>query len=221
MADMLGQQDCPIIVDQAIYCKALEIVWANPQQFKEIVLCLGPFHIACTFLAVIGKRYGNAGLADILVESGVLGSGSIAGVLEGKHHNRAMRIHKLVAEGLEWLQWQSFGRWLKDQGESLNYEALATALTSIHTNVSESSLSELLINEEFLALVERYKTYAAVEAGPMNTFWTEYLNMVALVWTFTRAVHEGDWQLHLATIRDMIPYIFPYDHVNYSCYLPI
>lgn len=98
-------QDCPLVLDQAIYRKAQHIIWEHPTQFERVVPCLGAFHTACTYLAVLGKRYGDAGLADILVESGVLGSGSIAGVLEGKHYNRAVRMHKLVAEALERLRW--------------------------------------------------------------------------------------------------------------------
>ena len=42
---------------------------------------MGVFHTICTMLAVIGKRFGDAGLRDLSVESGVIAGGSIAGVL--------------------------------------------------------------------------------------------------------------------------------------------
>ena len=42
-----------------------------------------------------------------MVESGVIGSGS--GVIDGKHYNRAIRIHKLVIESLQRMRWESFG----------------------------------------------------------------------------------------------------------------
>ena len=64
---------------------------SHDQQFHSVVLCLASFHTDCTYLAVIGKRYDHAGLADILIESGVLGSGSLAGALDGKH--RALHIY--------------------------------------------------------------------------------------------------------------------------------
>ena len=44
MADQLGQRDVIIVFDQAIYAKALEIVWQNPQQFQRVVLRMGTFH---------------------------------------------------------------------------------------------------------------------------------------------------------------------------------
>ena len=96
MADQLGQEDCIVVFDQAIYAKALEIVWQNAHQFQRIVLRLGAFHTASMFLAIIGKRFAEAGLADILVESSVIGASSISGVIEGKHYNRAVRTHKVI-----------------------------------------------------------------------------------------------------------------------------
>ena len=38
------------------------------------------FHTICTFLAAIGKRFQDAGLRDVCVESEVIADGSAAGV---------------------------------------------------------------------------------------------------------------------------------------------
>ena len=70
----------------------------------------GVFHIACTFLAVIGKRFGDAGLEDLIVEAEIVASGSVKKVLEGKHYNRAMRMHKIVYEALWRLRWVVIGK---------------------------------------------------------------------------------------------------------------
>ena len=43
-------------------------------------------------ITVIGKRFTSTGLRDILVQSGVVGLGSVAGVLEGNHYNRSMKM---------------------------------------------------------------------------------------------------------------------------------
>ena len=95
MADQLIQHDVIVVLDQAIYAKELEVIWQNQEQFRRLVVRLGSFHTICALLAAIGKRFGDAGLADILVESGIVGSGSVAGVLEGRHYNRAVRTHKV------------------------------------------------------------------------------------------------------------------------------
>ena len=43
-----------------------------------------------------------------MIESGVSVSGSIERVLSGKHHNRAMRVHKLTLEALGQLLFKYF-----------------------------------------------------------------------------------------------------------------
>ena len=95
MADQLGQRDVIIVFDQAIYPKALEIVWQNPQQFQRVVLRMGTFHTVCAFLSAIGKRFSGARLEDILIESGIVATSSVSGVLQGKHYNRAICTHKV------------------------------------------------------------------------------------------------------------------------------
>ena len=61
-----------------------------------MVVRIGSFRTICAFLAAIfGKRFGDAGLADVSVESGIVGSGSVAGVIEGRHYNRAVRTDKV------------------------------------------------------------------------------------------------------------------------------
>ena len=81
--------------DQAIYAKALDIVWQNPQQFQCVVLRMGTYHTVCAFLVAIGKRFSSAGLEDVLIESGFVAIGSVSGVLQGKHYNRAICAHKV------------------------------------------------------------------------------------------------------------------------------
>ena len=59
-------------MDQAIYAKSQEIVLQKNRIFESIVLRMGSFHVITTFLAVLGKRYADAGHVDILIETGVL-----------------------------------------------------------------------------------------------------------------------------------------------------
>jgi hypothetical protein len=66
------------------------------------------FHIALTFLAVIGKRFGDAELADILVESEIVGTNAVTGVVLGKHYNPAVRCHQIVIEALYRTLWKLF-----------------------------------------------------------------------------------------------------------------
>lgn len=74
-AEKLGLQETDVVLDQAIYAKAIEIVMnPNHTDLKSfIVLRMGGFHIICTFIAVIGKRFSDAGLRDWIIESNLIG----------------------------------------------------------------------------------------------------------------------------------------------------
>lgn len=71
-------------------------------------LSLGQFHTKKAFLAVLGKRFKDAGLSDVLVESGVVALESVATVQNGKHYNKSVRSHKLMYETLQRLCWRQF-----------------------------------------------------------------------------------------------------------------
>ena len=92
----LGQEDIVIVFDLAIYAKAAEIIWKRQEEMNKVVIRMGAFHITCTLLAVIGKRFGDAGLADLMIESGIIGMGSVNGVLNGKQYNRAVQMNKIL-----------------------------------------------------------------------------------------------------------------------------
>ncbi|KAH3695903.1 hypothetical protein DPMN_083361 [Dreissena polymorpha] len=45
---------------------------------------------------MVGKKMSGPGLADIMLEAGLIGSGSIQGVFTERHFERAMHYHKVV-----------------------------------------------------------------------------------------------------------------------------
>lgn len=45
---------------------------------------------------------------DILIESGVVGTGSVSGVMSGKFYNGSVRCHKIMHEALERIRFQVF-----------------------------------------------------------------------------------------------------------------
>ena len=47
------------------------------------------------------------------------------------------------------------------------------------------------------------------------------MDMVEIILGLLRSSREGDFMLHLASTRAMIPWCFSYDRLNYARYLPI
>ena len=73
---------------------------------------MGGFHATCAFLGDIGKRFGDAGLKDVIVETWILGENAVQKVLRGKHYNNGMRAHLYVAEAMTREKLDAFLEWL-------------------------------------------------------------------------------------------------------------
>ena len=68
--------------------------------------------------------------------------------------------------------------------------------------------------EEFMSALDHIASQ-----GRTARLWIEVLvKPVLLMMSFIRAEREGDWPLHLATFRKMLPYYFAAGHVNYARY---
>jgi hypothetical protein len=57
---------------------------------------------------MIRKKMEGIGSSDIFLEAGLIGSGSVTGVMTGKHYSRATHFHKILLEALERLLFEEF-----------------------------------------------------------------------------------------------------------------
>jgi hypothetical protein len=62
MAERMQVHQIVMVFDLAIYAKVQQIRWANDIYKERFVVRLGEFHAIMSFLSVIGKRFGDAGL---------------------------------------------------------------------------------------------------------------------------------------------------------------
>ena len=113
IAKKLDVKEVVCVFDQALYAKVTEILWKDEEKMRTIIVRMDAFYTICNFIGTIGKRFKDAGLRDIAVESGVIAEGSIDGVLEERQYNRADRLHKIIYEALQRLIWKGFYSWLE------------------------------------------------------------------------------------------------------------
>ena len=212
------------VFDQALYAKAAEVQGKQRERFKDIVLRMGVFHMACTMLSIIGKRYQDPGLRDLCVESGVLAEGSVAGVLDGRRYNRGVRLHKLMYEALMRLVWQGFVPWIEENHEEskTTVNSFFSEIGELHDDICERQFQKHMTRASsvgFVKLFDKYVEFLRHENGKLSKFWLSYLDMVEILLGLLRASREGNWELHVSTIRKMILWCFAYDNVNYARYL--
>ena len=221
--DTLQLKSIVVVLDQALYAKATEIVWKYPDMFKGIVLRMGAFHTICTLLSILGKRFQDAGLRDICIESGVIAEGSVSGVLDGRRYNRAVRFQKLMYEALQRLAWKGFQSWIeKFPDKNLSVQQFFNDLIPLYNDLCQREFDAVMKSQpysEFIVLYDKYLDYLRNSNGKLSSFWMSYLDIVEILLNLLRASRERDWELHLSAIRKMIPWCFAHDNLNYARYL--
>ena len=96
-------------------------------------------------------------------------------------------------------------------------------VTALQDETNPETFSVTVSNEAFVNIVnlfDKYLKYLRVDNGSMSAFWVSYIELVELLLNLLRASREGNWPLHLASIRAIIPWCFAYDRTNYARYLP-
>ena len=185
LSNAMGQQHTVITVDQALYCKLMQLKWSYPAYQDTLIPRLGGLHIQMTFEKVIGQHMKDSGLLDTWVseECDILGPGVAEQVLAGKKHKKAMRAHKLTLQALWRINLPQFLQWLETQDENLCQEMKKMT----YDNLEEIIMTNGQIHEALSIFVATKSTV------PNFALWWSYMEMVSIFLLFTRAQHDGIW----------------------------
>lgn len=221
-SEAMGLDCADAVFDHAIYSKALEVV-TDPKNknFKNFInLRMGGFHACLTFIAVIGKRFSDAGLRDIIVEAELVGSGSIDGVLRGKQYNRAMRAIKIVYEALQRLKFEAFEAWIQSENklDILDGFIESNELSRLIKKIdSETMVATMNKSDAIFNLYEEFENWINEgNLGPLAIFWQSFIEMVQTLLDYIKSMRTGNWSLHLQSMEQMLQWFHAYDHVNYA-----
>ena len=190
-----------ITFDQAVYAKALEILFHNPIELNNILTRMGAFHIFCTLLAVIGKRFVDDDLRDIFIESNIVASGSVDGVLDGGHYNRAVRSHRIVLEALIRRSWVSFFQWLNENREEFSQDEVLRYITCLRDSCNQTNADSMLHPDDFQILFALYWKFlkdCRTSNGSVSAVWLSYMallqsmkNIPATFKEITNTIHKA------------------------------
>lgn len=153
----------------------------------------------------------------ILVESGLLASGSLSGFLEGKNYNRCRRIHELTAIALQTLHFEAFLDSLKGE---ITKEDIAVLLRCIDfENANEASFISS-IPEEINELFLKYEMYSQLtlsgEHGPLAKYWMLYISKIDVHRKMSRAIRMKDHRLYTQMFPQVLSMFFVFNHQNYA-----
>lgn len=86
--------------DQAIYAKTIELKRKDQEKFNICVLMMVMFYMLMMFMHILSKRFADAGLHYVFMQSGVIAEGTVDSALCGKMYNRGVRVYKLMYEAI-------------------------------------------------------------------------------------------------------------------------
>ena len=195
------------VFDQAIYSKAIEIKWKEKKKFNNVVLMMGMFHMLMMYMHILSKRFSDAGLRDILIQSGTIAEGSVDKALCGKMYNRGVRVYKMVYEAIVRKVFESMG--INEEDNTISF------------NTTNPVFDEIWESQNLATSYNRFLDFREkMENGqPLQQFWVSFLDMVELLLNTIYSLRSGDWLLLIECIRHILPFTFAYDHVNYARYL--
>ena len=87
---------------------------------------------------------------DVLIESNIIGQGSIKGVMTGKHYNRSVHCHKIMSEALHRLRFQAFLDCLDDEDSN----DVATLISDLLEDFPNTRLLEKVQKETFQKIMK-------------------------------------------------------------------
>ena len=206
--------------------KVYPLILNEPERYKKHIVLIGTLHLVCAYMKAIGTKMAGSGLSEIFLEAGLVGSGSLSGVMSDKHYERALYCHTPLLECLERL---SLAEFVNIHGtENLN-EVLVLPkdasgkLSALGTHLTKEKLSSVTENDFISSLSDKVqefrKSVTKGRLGRTAQLWISYVEHVCLVLQLLEAVKTNNFLLYAGAIYIMKPLFFSFDGQNYACYL--
>ena len=93
-----------------------------------------------------------------------------------------------------------------------------------NTNLCQDKFEGLMNSDkviDYMNIVLDYVDKLSESEGNLAKFWLSFIEMAKILLNLLTATQSGNWHLFLGTIRDILPYTFTYDDINYSRYLTV
>lgn len=220
----VGQDYIISTYDLGVCMKAFPIMWNWPDRYSKHIVLIGSFHLVCAYFRMMGKKLDGSGFSDILLEAGLTTSGSVQGIISGKHYDRALFCHRTMMECLERLLLE---RYLEVKGETASLPTLSEEserkIESVINSFEKEEWASLQQDAGLSDFMDDYKGFRRSvregALGPTAQFWMSFLDHVGLVLVHIEAVKINDFVQYAHTMSLMCDLFFSFGGQNYARYL--
>ena len=134
--------------------KVLPMIWVDPKQYEKHIVLAGAFHTGMNYInQLTGHKMKGSGYAEILIEAGLVTSGTLQGVLSGKKYAKALFSLKTMTEAFERLLFETF---VEEKNIDMDNPE---ALINLVENCTRENLDSTLKDESVMKLLEQYAEY--------------------------------------------------------------
>ena len=158
------------------------------------------------------------------MEAGLVASGSLEGVLSGRHYDRALHCHTVMLECLERLVLEQYMA-DRDCNHIFNdlQANLQRKLDDLVLASGPESFKEALSDEALNKCIQGYLKYRDEvrrgEHGKTPQLWISYMDHIWLVLSLLEAVKQNDFFLYDHTLQLLADLFFSFGGQNYARYL--
>ena len=193
----LNPGQAPVLAaDQPLFALAKEIQWTWPATYGEdnFIITFGGLHIEMAMLKLLGDWLENRGWTNALVQADIASSGVADSFINTSHVTKTRHVgrHQVTAASLFALQ-----------------QAFNEDYVSYHLDLGQPRLT---FDEWF---IQRPNTSVHFN------YWHKTLSLELLLLRFIRSLREGNFQLYVESLAQMMPWMFALDHMHYSRWLSI
>ena len=143
----------------------------------------------------------------------------------GKMYNRSVRSIKVVFEALSRILINEFQQKIEDDIEKKYIvNNVMVEIEDLNSNLNQENFEQLMLSEKISSFTTMWIDLLedlTENGGELACYWLSFLEMAKILLNLLCATRAGLWDLFLETIRDIIPYTFAYDNINYSRYLTV
>ena len=218
----VGQDYVVTTFDLGVCMKAFPLVWNAPHKYRKHIILIGTFHLLCAYMKAIGKKMSGSGLEELLLEAGMVGPGSLSGVMNGKHYERALHCHTVILEALERLLLDKF---VETQGNDCELHSLMSSekINALCMHLDRGLLETVSEDSNVRVFLDKLSSFresvSKGQLGKTAQLWLSYMDHVRLVLQLLEAVKTNNFHLYAASINQMAPLFFSFDGQNYARYL--
>ena len=171
----------PVIAfDQPLFALAKQVQWTWPESHGEeqFVIMFGGLHVEMAMLKLLGDWLEDSGWTNVLVQADIATSGTANSFIQATHVTKTRHAHQVTAASLYTLLQKAY------------FEDRAS-------DEDDASTSDNTCFEEWC--IQRAKESVHFD------FWYKTLQLELLVLRYIRSIREGNFQLYLESLTQIMP----------------